>query len=272
MMPRYSRKTILSATDLLEQAEHGAIDRFALEHEILGAYIDAGSTRDRANSLARFLLEHSEVEEEARNFTDVVVEKFVAEAIRNCTRYGEFNYATFCEQYANLNRALQRDGYTVEDGELRRSVPEALDLPRADDEVHTLLQRHGFDVPLGHLDHAISAHGRGEWAGANGQLRTSVEGLFDAIAQAIAAHLRQAAPENGYASQQWLYRLNPPFFEAGLNEWTDQGTGFINGFYRRPHPEGAHPGLSDEEDSTFRLHLVLLVTRLLLRRFEERLR
>jgi len=35
--------------------------------------------------------------------------------------------------------------------------------------------------------------------------------------------------------------------------------------YRRLHHHGAHPSLSDENDSTFRLHLVLLVARLLLR-------
>jgi hypothetical protein len=218
------------------------------------------------------LLGNPEVEEDGRNLTDLIVEEFVAEAIHNCIYYGHFNYATFSERYANLNRSLQRDGFTVEDGQLRRTLPDALNLPQADDEVHVILRRHAFDVPLGHLDHAMSAHGRGEWAGANGQLRTFVEALFDAIAQALAARLGQAAPENGFASQQWLYRLNPSFFEAELNEWTDQGTGFINGFYRRLHPEGAHPGLSDEEDSTFRLHLVLLVTRSLLLRFDGRMR
>jgi hypothetical protein len=34
------------------------------------------------------------------------------------------------------------------------------------------------------------------------------------------------------------------------------------------HPQGAHPGLSDEEDCTFRLHVVLLTGRLLLTRFD----
>jgi len=40
----------------------------------------------------------------------------------------------------------------------------------------------------------------------------------------------------------------------------------MKSFFRRLHPQGAHPGLSAEEDSTFRLHLVLLVGRQLLRR------
>lgn len=53
---------------------------------------------------------------------------------------------------------------------------------------------------------------------------------------------------------------------AGLNEWDFQGGGFMESFFRRLHPQAADPGLSDEDDSTVRLHLVLLVGRQLLRR------
>jgi len=38
--------------------------------------------------------------------------------------------------------------------------------------------------------------------------------------------------------------------------------------FKRLHPQGAHPGLSDEEDSTFRLHMVLLLCWLFLRRLD----
>jgi hypothetical protein len=175
-------------------------------------------------------------------------------------------------RYTNLNRALEVDGFTVEDGQLRRTLPSVLHLPEADDEVHAILVEHHLDVSRGHLDQAISAHGRGEWAGANGQLRTFTESLFNEIAAAISIHLMVAAPATGNASRIWLAHLIPPLFGPELNEWTGQGTGFIEGFFSRLHPAGAHPGLSDEEDSTFRLHLVLIVTRSLLHRFQMRLR
>jgi hypothetical protein len=42
----------------------------------------------------------------------------------------------------------------------------------------------------------------------------------------------------------------------------------MNGLANRLHPKGSHPGLSDNEDSTFRLHVVLLTARLLLTRFD----
>jgi len=133
----------------VEHAEHDAIDRFVLEHNALEGYVGPGTTRDRANSIARFLFQYAELEEEGRNLTDVIVEEFVAEAMQNCTRYGQFDYGKFSERYAKLNHALQRDGFTVEEGKLRRTLPEALNLPQADDEVHVLLKRYEFDVPLG---------------------------------------------------------------------------------------------------------------------------
>src|SRR5258708_10617820 len=58
-------------------------------------------------------------------------------------------------------------------------------------------QRYGFDVPSDISIRQFAAHGRGEWAGANAQLRTFVEGLFDEMAQRLSAHLHLPPPENG---------------------------------------------------------------------------
>ena len=67
----------------------------------------------------------------------------------------------------------------------------------------------------------------------------------------------------------WQRRCSPPFISRELNEWSDDGKNFVNGTFKRVHPQGSHPGLSDEEDCTFRLHLVLLVARLFLRRLNS---
>jgi hypothetical protein len=96
------------------------------------------------------------------------------------------------------------------------------------------------------------------------QFRPFIEGLFDEIAAHLAAG--EALPEKNEDRRKWLANRQPPFFLADLNEWNGQGTGFMQSFFRRLHPAGAHPGISDEEDSTFRLHLVLLVARVVLRR------
>ena len=104
----------------------------------------------------------------------------------------------------------------------------------------------------------------GHWASANSQIRSFLEGLLDAIAEKIDPSA--AALPSGQARRTKLAKHN--FLSRELNEWSDQGFGFINGLVKRLHPHGSHPGLSDEDDSTFRLHTVLLTTRLLLVRLD----
>ena len=266
-MPQFSRRTILAATDIVGSWSHAGINRFLLEHALEDS-IENGSCATRGMNLARYLMNHPDYpDQDGGNLTDTVIGQIIGRAIES-SQSGyprQFNYGDFQTAYEALHRALERDGFTVEDGTIRRTLPRAFDLPAADDEVHVLLDRYGFATSRGHLDQAIAAHARGDWAAANGQFRSFTESLFDSIAE----HLNAGAPglpATGHPRQQWLANRNPPFFSAALNEWTGQGTGFIQGFFRRLHPAGAHPGLSDEEDSTFRLHMVLLVARTLLRR------
>jgi hypothetical protein len=260
----FSRKTILVATDLLTDFGHAALTRFLLDYG-LDEIGDAGSLRDRANAVARHLIRNpNAIDDEGHDLVDSLVLRLVTDATRNATDYAGFHFDRFSDRYPQLQRALERDGFTVENGQFRRTLPAALDMPAADDEVHALLIRYGYEVPAGHLEQAVAAHARGEWAAANGQLRAFTESLLDHIAQTIAG--AAAVPAAGHRRRQWLAHIQPPFFSAELNEWDDRGGGFIEAFYRRLHPQGAHPGLSDEEDSTFRLHLVLLTGRLLLRR------
>ena len=45
----------------------------------------------------------------------------------------------------------------------------------------------------------------------------------------------------------------------------------MEGVFKLLHPEGSHPGLSNEEDCTFRLHMVLIIARHFLQRAKSRL-
>ena len=271
-MPNFSRRTILAALDTVAHLSHSQIDRYLLEYGLEDVAPEAfGNKQKRAALVAAHLFRGPErLDDDGRNLIDAIVEERVVSVIGGWTSYdGSFDYEEFQRQYTALHRGLARDGFTVEDGHLRRALPEALDLPQADDEVHALLDLYGFTTARGHLDQAITAHGRGDWAAANSQLRTFVEELFDEIAERLIVGA-VALPPAGHQRRLCLAETNPPFFIRELNEWTGQGTGFLEGFYRRLHPHGAHPGLSDEDDSTFRLHLVLLAARLLLKRLQQR--
>ena len=88
-------------------------------------------------------------------------------------------------QWVAFAAGLKRDGFILVEDEdqrmfqLHRMLPEVADLPNASNEVHMHLERNEFVVPLGHLNQAINAHSRGEWASANAQMRTFLEGLLE---------------------------------------------------------------------------------------------
>lgn len=167
--------------------------------------------------------------------------------------------------------ALKHDGYTVDGLKVRSVLPESVPVAQQEDEVTHLLRKHAFTTALGHLEQAIAAHTRGDWAAANGQLRSFAEELFDRIAHELSQGSTAALPTS-HAHREWLANRSPTFFETQLNEWELGGKGgFVQGFWRRLQPAGSHPGLSDEADCTFRLHLVIIVAGHYLRRFDQRI-
>lgn len=195
---------------------------------------------------------------------DVVVEHAVK--IMPEPGYGWSGPSGSLPQHAGLLRALDQDGFKVVDNAIYRALLPELELPQAEDEIERLLRKFGLATLKGHLDQARDAHGRGEWASANGQLRAFYEGLFDDIARSLDPGA-SALP----SSENRRARLAQfGFLDEGLNEWSYDGKNFVNGLFKRLHPHGAHPGLSDQEDSTFRLHVVLLTARLMLARLEAK--
>ena len=164
-----------------------------------------------------------------------------------------------------LRRALERDGFALAASVLRPVLPTDLRLPAQESEIERLLSKHDLATARGHLDQARDAHARGNWAAANAQIRTFLDALFDGLAEKVDP--AAASVPSGQARRERL--ASAGFFSAQLNEWEASGKGFINGLIRRLHPEGAHPGLSGEDDSTFRLHLVMLTARFFLTRFDE---
>jgi len=268
-MNRFSRLTIVKAIDLLNNIYryHNQVDRFRL----LFGFEDVGPRGpvERATKLLRiaeYLIRNPDAK--GPNGSDLVFEviEYIIGEAKN--RYSD--YLPDEPQYVALENSLKRDGYVIDDNKLRMALPEIVELPEKENELFSLLDKFGFKKEKGHLDQAISAHARGDWASANAQLRSFMEGLFDSIAEKFAPN-QGTLPQAGHPRRNWLSQ-NPtaPFFQFDLNEWQADGKGFVQGLFKRLHPQGSHPGLSDEEDSTFRFHLVILTASHYLRRFKGR--
>jgi hypothetical protein len=264
--PRFSRKTVLAAIDYLPYGQ-GEFSRFLQD---LGSYfyneirLESTSLIKRHTDLI-YLYDQdpNQVLEDGEYLSEVIVERAASHVPVPRPEYAWVKPAEEKDELKKFRAALERDGFTVVDRTLRRVVPIELGIAAAEDEVTRILAQPAFQLSRGHLTQALDAHGRGDWAAANSQTRSFYESLMDDFAKSIDPSMATGSSE---ARRQRL--ASEGFLSIELNEWSNDGKNFINGLMKRLHPHGAHPGLSDEKDSTFRLHIVLLTARLLLERWE----
>ncbi len=189
--------------------------------------------------------------------------------------------------WQKLKAGLRFDGFEIvepaeEDDVWGRRVPKApatlvrmlpadapeLDMREAENEVVQLLRKHKLATSEGHLARAMSAFQRGEWSGANGELRNFLESYFNEIAVLAGCDpILDSRQKRDFLGGS----VTPPFLLADYNEWSPDGkkSPFVQALMSRMHPHGGHPGLSEEEDATFRLQINLVTARLFLRRLDR---
>ena len=263
---QYSVATMMKAAQLFGERTQAEVDSLVIELNLEDEF-PTGNTLSKAHKVNRIIAygkknpEHQTME--GSNLIDGLVNKAAELAGQLPPVWKEDTI------YKGFVRALNRDGFILEEaGTVRRILPEVADLPEADSEVNVLLDALGFSTPKGHLEQAITNHSNGDWAAANSQLRTFLEALFDEIALAL-DNAKATALSSGENRRQFLANTHPPFLVEPLGEWSGDGKNFVNGLFKRLHPEGSHPGLSDDEDCTFRLHMVLITARYFLRRAKQ---
>ncbi len=261
----FTRPTIVAAVALLsdrltQAAFNHMVLRIGLENEIPSD--TTLSVAKKADRLGRIVLRRPDETVDTLDGIVALAEAVVREAVQ-VTRPEPFQPSETA-----FARGLARDGYVVSFDEndrptLRAALPNELGLPAVDDDVHQLLRHFDFSEPLGHLNQGVEAHARGDWAAANAQFRTFLESLFDNIAR----YCNGADKTSAITSENRRQLLaNIGFLAVDRNEWTPDGKNYINGLFKMLHTDGSHPGLSDEDHSTFRLHVVLVTARTFLRR------
>ncbi|MCT1389839.1 hypothetical protein M4D76_16205 [Peribacillus frigoritolerans] len=267
MISRRLLSEILST--FLEPKTHAKITDYAIKYSLENIAV-GNSKQERINNLTLYFSKKTDDPKAVDTAFELIKELIDKEVsfLHERQLYDEYDVKSFEDTYPLISRLLQQDGLSIIDDELKYHVPKMVNIPSSQEEIFVLLDKYKFSTPSGHLRQAMDGHANGKWASANGQLRTYVEGLFDEMAEQIYGE----AKVKGMSSHERkieLSKTTPPIFDVSLNEWdTAKGKGFINGFWKRLCPEGPHPGLSDLEDATFRLHLVLLVTANILKRFD----
>lgn len=254
----FSRNTIIETFAFFDGVTTNDFQRFLLRLGLgKNAPASLGSKPTRINALTEYLLENPSLV--GTRGANIVLETI--EFILSLT--------TDSSRIPKLVNSLQLDGYKINNGTLTSILPSSVPLASKQTDVESLLSKFAFTVAEGHLKQALNAHTRGDWAAANSQMRTFVESLFDSFAEKL---LSPPLPTTSHLKRELLAKLHPPFIDPLLNEWDFSqhgGCGFVQGFWKRLHPDGSHPGLSDEDDCTFRLQLVYLVAHRFLKRFEN---
>ena len=265
-MVRFSRSTIIELIRAFDFQTRALLKQVALQFD-LEQVLGEGGIEKKETNLMEYLIQNPELKGPKGSSLILELAEFLFE--QRCGK-GRGYDKTPAETFPNLVNALKHNGYAVDGLKLRSVLSESVPVAQQEDEVTHLLRKHGFTTALGHLEQAIAAHTRGDWAAANSQLRSFVEEIFDRIAHELSGGSTATLPIS-HARREWLASCSPPFFETALNEWEVGGKGgFVQGFWRRLQPAGSHPGLSDEADCTFRLHLVIIVAGHYLSRFDQR--
>jgi hypothetical protein len=265
---RFSRPTVMASLQVLENGfTHALFSRFL--HELGSDF--PRQVPDESLSLKKRLNSFMGIYDEAPNrlveggdtIQDAIVEK-AASFVRDDLEFEEDGAPPWYVEQQGFRGLLEMDGFVIAGGKIRATLPNDVGLPAAQDELHLLLTKYNLSVASGHLDQALDAHAKGHWAAANSQIRTFFDALFDGICERIDPKTKSL----GSGQPRRTQLAAKGFLSRDLNEWADNGLGFINGLAKRLHPQGSHPGLSDPDDSSFRLHVVLLTARFFLRRFD----
>lgn len=252
----FSRTTIIRMVDALQLQTHANVNKFALEFGlediIHGSYIN-----EKKVSIMEYLIKNPRVKApDGILLAQAIIDHLV---LTHCQIDDPANL------FPELVNSLDHDGYKLDRNGLRTKLPSQLPLVEEENELIYILNKYGFSVAKGHYEQALAAHTRGDWAASNSQLRSFVEEFFNQVAKSIVP----GSSSSSHQGQQFLAQAG--FFRSDLNEWLDGGKGFVQGFWKRLHPQGSHPGLSEKEDSTFRLHVVIIVIHYFAKRFESQL-
>lgn len=260
----FSKATIMDVMSLLQDLKsHTELDtyffRYGLERVAVGS-----NKEQRVFSVAKYLFDNPNI---PGIISDNLAYEIVEDVIQIITK-NSYHFDDATNEFVNypqLRRLLLKDGFVIEESKLIRTFETDIDFNYNETLLEKILNKHNLVTAKGHYTQANNAFNRGDWAACNSQLRSYVEELLNKLAEKITGNI----PNSSQEAKTALSKSTPPIFYKELNEWLDNGQGYFETFWKRLHPHGSHPGLSDEEDSVFRLNLVQISTLEVLKRFDK---
>lgn len=266
--PSIGRGAIVTACSILERAvrTNAELESLLLEYGISDHVPSAGSISKTLLKLKEFATQNPTFYVQTDFGEKTLAALLVDEAIRVDGGNGDAEYWGKLERYLNLDgfALLKEEGLVTG---VTVAFPDFVEHPESVSEVEILLQRNQFNVAQRHLSSAKENVAQADWEAANGQCRTFLEALTDAIADQL--YTAEAATlDSGLQKRQLLAEKG--FLSREKHEFGDgNGQAFLPGLAKLLHPDGAHPGISTQHDALFRLQVVVVTARWLMKRLES---
>jgi hypothetical protein len=273
-LPSIGRGAVAVSCDLLECIRTNAeLEGLLLEYGLSDHIESGGSISKTLLNIKKFAVETSDFIVHSDYGEKPLPAVLIETAIKFAGEQGDLPLWQKLERYLNLDGyALQKQvsagmfkeqvtitGFTL-------AIPEFAALPKAVNEVDLLLHRYGLTVAQRHLSSAKENISQEDWEAANSQCRTFLEALTDGIADRLFP--QEAGTRKGGLSKRQLL-ADHGFLSREKHEFGDgNGQTFLPGVAKLLHPDGAHPGISTQHDAMFRLQLVVVTARWLLKRLE----
>ena len=182
--------------------------------------------------------------------------------------------------WEKLKRYLELDGFALQEKIAERfgkvsvviegiipALPASAQFQEAGSEIDALLAKFGLATARRHLDSARDNIVQSDWEAANGQCRTFLDAITDGIAE-ILFPVESGSKTSGLQRRQLLAEKG--FLSREKHEFGDGGgQAFLPGLVKLLHPDGAHPGISNQDDALMRFQTVISTAWWLLKRLRE---
>ena len=274
--PKIGRGAVVVACDILNGIKTNAeVETLLLEHGLNEYVSSGGSVAKTILALKSFAVKFPNQEVQT-DFGPKPIARLIIEKAIELVGWKQAQASL----WEKLDRYLQLDGLSLEKDVtdnwgsgrvvikgLVASLPELAELPATVNELDVLLSKHSLIVSSRHLSSAKENIAQADWEAANSQCRTFLEAVTDAIADKLFP-VEAAAKSSGLQKRQLLAEKG--FLSTDKHEFSDGNKqAYLPGLAKLLHPDGSHPGISNQDDAMFRLQTVIVTTRWLLKRFDD---
>ena len=231
---RLGRRSIAALIEVMVKNKTDTeIEHLLFKHGLSERYSGTSKMSRLGNALhplAHDDADNSEIDR-VRDLCDEVVDDLIRRGIwPGYSKQDQRSYESFLE-------ALRIEGADLVEGRIVSFLSPSVEPDREQGVLESRLKQYGFGVASNHLDNALDLASNSKWEPANGEVRSFLESICEAIAAMIYSASGEA-PVRGEARK----------FLAEQGFLNDKESKLLYSLFQVLHGEGGHAGTSSSDD------------------------